>query len=224
MYEWTTLVGPENPLFLLIPVGIIGFWRWSVWLIRRLIGLRYRPQPPRPSTNTVSIITPVYNENTKVFQDALESWAQENPQEIIAVIDHSDTACIEKFKEFANTFAGARLIVTRKPGKRAALVDGIAAAAGDIVILVDSDTVWEQGVLAKVTTPFSDPQVGGVGTRQNVLKPKTLAQWLFDIHLDSRYFDEIKFLAAAGDALTCLSGRTAAYRRAAILPDRKSVV
>ncbi|HEX6387192.1 MAG TPA: glycosyltransferase, partial [Anaerolineae bacterium] len=216
MYERITLALIDNPLFLLIPLGIIGLWRWSVWLIRRLIGLRYRAQAPEAFAATASIITPVYNENTTLFQNALESWAQENPLEIIAVIDHSDTACIEAFKEFAKTFAGARLIVTPKPGKRAALADGIAAATGDIVVLVDSDTIWEQGVLAKVVTPFKDPRVGGVGTRQNVLKAQTLAQRLFDIHLDSRYFDEIRFLAAAGDAVTCLSGRTAAYRRSAV--------
>ena len=60
--------------------------------------------------------------------------------------------------------------------------------------------------------------MGGVGTRQNVLSPDTFAQRLFDIHLDNRYLEEIRFLAAAGDAITCISGRTAAYRRSAVVP------
>ena len=40
---------------------------------------------------------------------------------------------------------------------------------------------------------------------------------LFDVYLDIRYIDEIRFLTAFGDAVTCLSGRTAVYRRAVAL-------
>ena len=205
-------------IYLLIPVGIFGVWRWSVWLIRKLIAVRYRSQLPGTYSTTVSLVIPVYNEEPELFQRALESWAHENPDEIIAVIDHSDKACTKLFREFAQTFAGARLIITKKPGKRPALVDGIQAAKSEIVALVDSDTIWEAGVLTKLLIPFADSEVGGVGTRQSVLAPETLAQKLFDIHLDSRYFDEIRFLAAAGNAITCISGRTAVYRRSAVLP------
>jgi cellulose synthase/poly-beta-1,6-N-acetylglucosamine synthase-like glycosyltransferase len=204
--------------WILLPVGIIGVWRWSVWLLRRVLGARYRAQEPEPGVSRTSIITPVYNEDPDVLRKALRSWACQSPDEIIAVIDRSDQACIAAFEEFAARDGSARMIITGKPGKRAALADGIEAATGDIVILIDSDTVWAAGVMSALVTPFSDPQVGGVGTRQNVLEPRTVAQRLFDIHLDSRYLEEITFLAASGDALTCLSGRTAAYRRSAVLP------
>lgn len=218
------LTETANTLLLLIPVGIIGIWRWSVWLLRKIIGTRYKPQEPQERQMTFSMVIPVYNEEPDVFRQALHSWAREQPDEIIAVIDHSDKDCIAAFQEFEAEFAGARLIVTEKPGKRAALADGIEAATGEIVALVDSDTIWEEGVLPKLVTPFKDPQVGGVGTRQNVLNPQTIAQRLFDIHLDTRYFEEIRFLAAAGDALTCLSGRTAVYRRAAALPQLEGLL
>ncbi|MEM7111578.1 MAG: glycosyltransferase [Chloroflexota bacterium] len=212
------LVENAIQIYLLIPVGIFGVWRWSVWLIRKVIAVRYRSQLPGNYTTTVSLVIPVYNEEPDLFQRALDSWAHENPDEIIAVIDHSDKACAEIFREFAQTYAGARLIITKKPGKRPALVDGIEAARSEIVALVDSDTIWEAGVLPKLLIPFADPKVGGVGTRQSVLHPESLAQKLFDIHLDSRYFDEIRFLAAAGNAITCISGRTAVYRRKAVVP------
>jgi len=66
--------------------------------------------------------------------------------------------------------------------------------------------------------PFHDRRVAGVATYQSVLNPKTFAQKIFDIQLDLRYRHEYPFLAAAGDALVCLSGRTAFYRREVILP------
>ncbi|MEZ4662599.1 MAG: NosD domain-containing protein [Caldilineaceae bacterium] len=186
--------------------------------MRQVLGRSYRAQAPVASSLSVSLVIPVYNENPTVFAQGLRSWIQENPKEVIAVIDHTDKACLRVFRAFMQVYTGARLIVTKKPGKRPALVDGIRAATGDIVALVDSDTIWGEGVLSKVVTPFADPKVGGVAPRQNVLKPRGLAQWLFDIHMDIRYNDEMRFLAATGDALTCISGRTAVYRRDAVLP------
>ena len=40
--------------------------------------------------SSVSIITPVYNENPNVFLEALKSWDQNKPTEIISVIDYTD--------------------------------------------------------------------------------------------------------------------------------------
>jgi len=212
-----------NLVLLLIPVGIIGFWRWGLWLIRKLVGLRYHPLQPSGYTTSTSIVTPVYNEDPQTFRNALESWLANGPNEIIAVIDYTDEICIQEFRKFEEACAATgavttRLIVTRKAGKRAALVDGMQVANGEIIFLVDSDTIWEKDVLVRAIAPFEDPEVGGVTTRQNVLAPQTIAQRLFDLYLDIRYLEEIRFLAAAGDAVTCISGRTAVYRRTAVLP------
>ena len=219
----TQLQSVANLLILLIPVGIVGAWRWGVWLLRKLLGWRYKPIVPKGYITTTSIVTPVYNEDPKLFREALESWANNtySPDQIVAVIDYSDAPCIEEFRRFADAYMGVietEMIVTEKPGKRAALVDGIRVATSEIVFLVDSDTLWDEDVLLKAVAPFEDPKVGGVTTRQNVLGPKSITERLFDAHLDVRYLDEMRFLAATGDAVTCLSGRTAVYRRAAIAP------
>ncbi|MEZ4859702.1 MAG: right-handed parallel beta-helix repeat-containing protein [Caldilineaceae bacterium] len=220
---FTQLQNLGNLILLLIPVGIIGFWRWGIWLVRKVVGSRYRPLAPSGYTTSTSIITPVYNEDPQVFRNALESWLANGPNEIIAVVDYTDETCIQEFRRFEEACAATgvvttKLIVTRKSGKRAALVDGMQVASSEILFLVDSDTVWEKDVLVKAIAPFEDPDVGGVTTRQNVLAPKTIAQRLFDLYLDIRYLEEMRFLAAAGDAVTCLSGRTAVYRRAAVIP------
>lgn len=201
----------------LIPLGIIGLWRWSVWLFKELVALRYRPKS-KPYKSSVSLVTPVYNENPTVFKKALESWKKNGVTEIIAVIDYTDKVCIQAFKEFSKTFKEANLVITKIPGKRPALAIGIKKAKYDIVALVDSDTLWADHVLKNALPPFNDKRVAGVGTYQSVYKPKTLAQKIFDIQLDLRYKDEMPFLAAAGDALVCLSGRTAFYRKRVIVP------
>lgn len=205
-------------IVLYLPLGLIGLWRWSIWFIKRITGLWYRQTPVRLGyCPTLSVVTPVYNEDPILFRRALNSWKSNEVDEIIAVIDKSDTLCVEVFKDFAEKFSGAKLIVTPKQGKRLALADGIKVASGEIIALADSDTVWDPNIRATMVAPFVDERVGGVTTRQDVLAPKTLAQRLFNIHLDQRYLDEMTYLAVAGNALTCLSGRTAVYRREALL-------
>lgn len=209
----------NNYLYILIlyfPLGAIGIWRWSVWITKKAVARKYRPVSENGYSNTLSIVVPVYNENPDIFQKALKSWEDNNPDEIIAVIDHIDTDCIKEFKKFQEQNKSGKLIITKRPGKREALSDGIKAAKYNIIALVDSDTIWDPNIKTTLLSPFKDKLVGGVGPRQDVLDTNTLARRLFNIHLDHRYFDEMTYLATVANALTCLSGRTALYKKEAI--------
>lgn len=200
------------------PLGVVGSWRWGVWLIKKAYAMSYRPEAGT-ATGSVAVVTPVYNEDPATFKRALSSWQDNDVDEVIAVIDYTDTACIAVFKSMAQRWSGARLIVTHTPGKRPALADGIRAATSQFVALVDSDTIWARHVKRNALVPFRDPRVGGVATRQSVLHPITLAQLIFNAQLNQRYFEELPFMMARGGrVVTCLSGRTAFYRRATVLP------
>lgn len=206
---------------LYIPIGIIGFWRWGVWLFKKICASFYRPIPEEnhPSIDmTLSVITPVYMEEPEIFRKALNSWQANNPNEIIAVIDEIDEACRGVFLDFAAGRPWAKLVVTSKPGKRAALADGIREATSEIVALVDSDAIWAHDIRGKVLAPFSDSQIGGVVTRQNCLNPHSIWQKITDIMWDLRNADEWPSQTAMGRALSCVSGRTAIYRRDILLP------
>jgi hyaluronan synthase len=84
------------------------------------------------------------------------------------------------------------------------------------VVLVDSDVICEPDVLKKLKMPFADPRIGGVGTRQHMYPSNgdrpTIWERLADIYLDIRYSDEVPATTCWGRAVSCLSGRTAAYR------------
>lgn len=196
-----------------VPLGVFGLVRWGFWLTRKIPATFYRPVTA-PYTTSSAIITPVYKEDPVIFRRAIESWRMNRPEEIIAVIDVTDTVCIDIAREYPDV----TVIVTSTPGKRAALVDGIKAAESEIVVLVDSDTIFEPQVIEKVLKPFADPKVGGVGTRQKVYVRDTVWQRIADMFLDNRYEDEAPALSKMGKALSCLSGRTAAYRRDLLLP------
>ncbi len=205
-------------LAILTPIGVIGIWRWSVWLLKKAMGSFYRPFKGT-YTADVSIVTPVYNEKPDVLTSAVDSWLKNKPKEIIAVIDHTDKSSVAVFQKLEKKYPSiCKYVVTTVPGKREALAKGISLAGCEIIALVDCDTLWTGTTLSNALKPFSVGKIGGVATRQNVLSPQTAAEKIFDILLDLRYVDDMPFLSATGYYQRCLSGRTAFYRKTALLP------
>lgn len=209
---------PFSLPLVLVTLGIVGIWRWGLWLARSLAGwLLYEPVDEDPPDLEVSVLVPVYQEDPEGFADALASWARNDPTEIIAVIDESDEACIEVFEEFAAENDAARLVVTDVPGKRAALRRGIREATRDVVALVDSDVRWRRRTKREFLRPFADPDVGGVAPRQIVIEQETLAQRLYEATQRVRFATDMPALSALAGKLSVVSGRTAVYRREAVL-------
>jgi hyaluronan synthase len=194
-------------LAVLVPLGILGLVRWCSWLVRRLPAVLYRPVV-NTHREPLTVVTPVYQEDPATFRAALESWLRNRVDNVICVIDVTDSRSAQIAAGYDVT-----VITTPVPGKRDAMRVGWEAASTPLVALVDSDTIWADDVAAHVCMPFVDPGVGGVGTRQNVTRPRTVWQHLNDMYLDYRYFDEIASQTVVGRAVSCLSGRTAVYRR-----------
>jgi len=194
-----------------LPLGVLGMVRWVSWLIRRIPASLYRPVV-NDHFEPVSVVVPVYQEDPVIFAHAIESWLANRVAEVILVIDASDRTCQAIAARYPVT-----VIITETPGKRDALRVGWEAASTPLVALVDSDTIWADDVAVRVAMPFADPRVGGVSTRQNVYNPKGFLQQVNDMYLDYRYFDENAAQTAAGRAISCISGRTAVYRRHLLL-------
>lgn len=200
-----------DQLTLLVPLGILGLFRWTSWLIRRAPASMYRPVR-NEHREPLSVVVPVYQEEPEIFTLALESWLRNGVDEVICVIDETDT----RSNAIASRYP-VRVIETATPGKRDALRVGWEVARTPLVALVDSDTVWADDVAREVCMPFADPEVGGVATRQNAYLPRSAWQHLADMYLDYRYFDEIASQTVAGRAISCISGRTGVYRRELLL-------
>jgi cellulose synthase/poly-beta-1,6-N-acetylglucosamine synthase-like glycosyltransferase len=194
-----------------LPLGLLGMIRWISWLIRRVPAALYRPIRNR-HREPMSIVVPVYQEDPKIFAYAIESWLRNGVDEVILVIDASDLACQKVASRYPVT-----VVITETPGKRDALRVGWEAASTPLVALVDSDTIWADDVAEQVCMPFADRSVGGVSTRQNVYNPKGFLQIVNDMYLDYRYFDENAAQTVVGRAVSCISGRTAVYRRDLLL-------
>lgn len=205
------------------PLSLFGLWRWTYWMVRLITARFYRPAvtawPKNRPKPTVSLVTPVYNEDPAIFELAMRSWIRNGVTEIIAVIDKSNTRQILDYeKRYTHRKdVRCRLMVTPKPGKRAALCDGIEVAKGELIVLVDSDTIWDDKVLRKTLPYFLDESIGGATVGQRIQNPFTTSNVMFDILLWTRYREEVPFMLGAGKVFNTLSGRTAFYRREALL-------
>ncbi|MDQ1248722.1 MAG: hypothetical protein QG597_3095 [Actinomycetota bacterium] len=205
-----------NDVMAFLPIGVFGLISWSIWLFRRTMSHRARPIRNNYSTTT-SLVVPVFREDPEVLSQCLDSWIAAKPDEVILVLDVADRDCLAMLA--ARELPGlVRIITYPHEGKRASLGIGIRAATSDVVVVADSDTAWMPDLLREIQMPFAEARVGGVGTRQFVAVRdsslwRRVASWLLDI----RYLDYVPAMGARG-AVPCLSGRTAAYRRAVITP------
>ncbi|HWG97791.1 MAG TPA: glycosyltransferase [Pilimelia sp.] len=201
-----------NWLVLYVPLGVLGLIRWASWVVRQIPASLYRPVV-NDHCEPLTIVVPVYQEDPVIFRFALESWLVNDVDAVICVIDRTDVTS----QAIAGEYPGVTVITTDVPGKRDALRRGWEAARTPLVALVDSDTIWATDCGRHLCMPFADPAVGGVAARQNVADPRTVWQRLNDMYLDYRYAHELASQSEAGRAVSCLSGRTAVYRRHVLL-------
>jgi len=197
------------------PLAIAGTIVWGLWLYRVILSRMYRPTFSNFRTTT-SVVVPSYHEDPDILMRCLDTWREQGPSEIIIVLDVADLEAYNRIVSLGDD--RVRPVLFHHAGKRSALGCGIRLATGEILVLVDSDTSWTPGLLEAVQMPFEDPEVGGVSTQQNVYQRgssvwRRMADWLVNL----RYYDYVPAMARAG-AVPCISGRTAVYRRSAVMP------
>ena len=208
-------------LLLWLPFGVLGIISWSVWVSRRFLTGLYKPIE-NDHWEPLSVVARAYREDPDILEAAVRSWLKADVDEIVLVLPEDEPYNVARAQAAFKYTRRVRIMTTDNPAKRNSLRIGISAATKPIVVLTDSDTIWEPDLLEKVLMPFADPQVGGVGTRQRVIGVngsvwRRAADWM----LDAKYLVYVPAMARKG-GVSCLSGRTVAYRRSIVtevLPD-----
>ena len=213
--DWTDVSAFWAEVSPYFPVAVAGAIVWGLWLYRFILSHRAKPIVTNYRTTT-SVVVPSFHEDPDILMSALESWRSQHPDEIIIVLDVEDLDAYARIEALQDPTI--KPILFHHVGKRSALGAGIRLAKYDILVLTDSDTWWQPDLLQNVQMPFIDPLVGAVGTHQTVYKRETsvwrrVADWLVNL----RYLDYVPAMGAAG-AVPCISGRTAVYRRSAVMP------
>ncbi|MBN2465819.1 glycosyltransferase family 2 protein [candidate division WOR-3 bacterium] len=148
----------------------------------------------------LSVIVPVYNEETSVTELVERVKAVPVDKEIITVDDHSRDNTLAVL----NRIPGIRVIshpVNR--GKGAAVRTGLAQATGDVVVIQDADLEYSPDDYPVMLEPFSDPRVDAVygsrfrGSGNSFLLHSKLANYLLT------FFTNALFGGRITDMETC---------------------
>ena len=186
-------------------------------IVHRVRSSRRGPTP-RDYTPHVSVIVPAYNES-KVIEKTIHSLLAQQYSgtlDVVVVDDGSPdgTGAIAQ-AAFADE---PRVTVFTKSngGKASALNFGIQRAAGEIVICLDADTVFESQTIAELVAPLRDPAVGAVagnakvGNRLNLITRWQALEYVTSQNVDRRAFDLL-------NCITVIPGAVGAWRRQAVI-------
>ncbi len=182
---------------------------WVMWCVKASLSRRYQPWTAEYET-MASVVVPVVDEPVGLFHEVLDLITEQNPHQVIVVINGPRNLKLERV---CDAYPGVEWTWTSVPGKRNAIDEGLKRCTGDIVVLVDSDTIWTPGTLSELVKPFGNRKVGGVTTNQRIIDYDRniltrWADWLENIRIQYS-MPAMSVLGQVG----CLPGRTIAFRR-----------
>lgn len=201
-------------------------------LSRYLFGILYKPMPIDVNyAPGVTIIIPCFNEEEWIERTILSCINQDYPidnLEVIVVDDCSNDNSVDKIKDTINKLNNEAerfdapnrvkyFVQERNLGKRDALCRGVLNAKHDLVVFVDSDSFLDPFAIRNLVQPFKDPKMGGVSGRTDVAN--TYTNTLTKMQ-SVRYYIAFRIMKAAEayfDAVTCLSGPLACYKKQIIM-------
>jgi hypothetical protein len=223
-WEFTTLACFLSLYLLDLSDSIVGFGlslKVSLYLSLILLVIAYvlyRPIRPKPNMKYTSrhatILVPTIDSGEEI-KAAIKSWLKSDPYEIIFI---TTPIAEEALWNLARTVdpegKKVRVITVKHPNKRNQMTAGVNQVKTPITIFADDDVIWPSNMVNWLCAPFSDDQMGGVGSSQRVLpvsKRFTIWEIIAAFRLSLRNI-EITASTYIDGGVTCLSGRTAAYR------------
>jgi peptidoglycan-N-acetylglucosamine deacetylase len=189
--------------------------RMAVLLVIALRDRRRRAEMRlAPYEGRVSVIVPAYNEAVGIAATLRSIEASDHDDlEILVVDDGSTDATAELVRELR--LPRTRLITKPNGGKASALNVGLAHATGEVVVMIDGDTLLEPSSIPVLAAPFSNPVVGAVSGNPKIGNPNRLltrlqaSEYLLASSLERR------LLAPAG-LVTTVPGAIGGWRRSAV--------
>lgn len=161
----------------------------------------------------VSILIPAHNEAANIGKTLRSVFRLDYPKEKLEVIV-VDNASTDDTAEIARGFPRARVLKISQKGKPVALERGFELSSGEVVGILDADTLVSRNVLRKMVGHFGDPKIGAVTNLITVDSKRNLL---------SR-FQQLEYMASALskkllsilDALYIAPGTLSLIRREAV--------
>lgn len=205
----------------------------AVFLLSRyFFGMLYKPVPLDVDfTPGITIIIPCFNEEKWIERTILSCINQDYPidkLEVIVVDDCSNDNSVRSIKETIDKLNNEAerfdtknrlkyFVQEKNAGKREALARGVKEAKHDLVVFVDSDSFLDPFAIRNLVQPFKDHKMGGVSGRTDVANTYTN---ILTKMQSVRYYIAFRIMKSAEayfDAVTCLSGPLACYKKQIII-------
>jgi cellulose synthase/poly-beta-1,6-N-acetylglucosamine synthase-like glycosyltransferase len=174
--------------------------------------------PPLFTSFDCAIVIPTVNPLNVDFHRTLVKAFANKPREVLIVtvggrnVQRALEACQ------ALPYANFRVLEVPKPNKRAQVICGVNATTAPIVATLDDHIFLPSTFINLILRPFSNPKVGGVGTRRMAVRVQHPKSWwadftnfLYVTYLERRNFENLGTTYVDG-GISCLSGGAAAYR------------
>ncbi len=207
------------------PFGAIAIIQAVYTAILSLLWMRYRPfkAPDGVELPKVTVVIPAFNEGPMVGRSIRSVAACNYPKDKLEVIVVDDGSRDDTFfhmqylrREFPDLVRLVRFVGNR--GKRSALVAGIRAAAGSIIVTIDSDSEIAPETIHEMVAPFlADPKIGAVAGRVAVLNRDSMISRMLEVQF-ALAFDYGRAAQSVYRAVACCPGALSSFRKEAILP------
>jgi peptidoglycan/xylan/chitin deacetylase (PgdA/CDA1 family)/GT2 family glycosyltransferase len=161
----------------------------------------------------VSVVVPAFNEKETIEATVRSLVNGVHPVEVVVVDDGSTDGTADIVEGLG--LAGVRVVRQENRGKPAALNTGVAAAAHDVVVMMDGDTVFEPTTVRNLVAPLADPGIGAVAGNARVAdRGRLISRWqhieyVIGFNIDRRVQDR-------WGAMTTVPGAVGAFRRSAL--------
>lgn len=216
MSEMLYLLAGTNLYMLAFSVFIFDIPRYTLALISlALFGARRRNHRESTHNASVSVIIPAFNGAPGLDRSIASLHRQSlRPVEII-VVDDGSTDETRTVAERARAMGLVDMVICHgtRCGRSAAINAAARFAGGDLLLTVDSDTVFERTAMAQLAAVFSDPRVAGASCniainneRDSIWTGLQSVEYVMSISAGKSLLD-------VADAIACLSGACSMYRR-----------
>jgi biofilm PGA synthesis N-glycosyltransferase PgaC len=175
-------------MFSIHELGLIAVYTLAILLIWTFVGyplLMLRFALHRRDDNKdysfqpfISILVPTFNEEAVIQKRIQNLQALKYPKdkfEILVVDSGSSDATMSVVERMCHESEAPRVRLVcedQRRGKASAINCGTAHAAGDIVLVTDANSLFDENVLAELAPNFENVKIGGVGGRYVVSNPE----------------------------------------------------
>jgi cellulose synthase/poly-beta-1,6-N-acetylglucosamine synthase-like glycosyltransferase/peptidoglycan/xylan/chitin deacetylase (PgdA/CDA1 family) len=158
----------------------------------------------------VSVIVPAFNEEVGIERAVRSLAGSDYPELEVVVVDDGSrdgTAAIVESLPLATV----HLVRQDNGGKAAALNTGIRMSHGEVLVMVDGDTVFEADTIRRLVQPLADPAVAAVsgntkvGNRTRLLGRWQHIEYVTGFNLDRRMYEVLQSTPTVPGAIGAFS-------------------